>query len=357
MWLCGDCMKVQSWKRPCRPHNGNILNGPFNGRHADFLIHGIDKPQAASNLAEVDASEGSLEPNGLSLELLDSVFQKQFTTTSSIPPPCRLNFSRALKNALDKVLANPSELSSWIQLLLLPICTLNLYIPNNASEARSSTRKKLQIAAINQALLEWGQPNGCIYIIQRLLELFRQNQQLQQQRKQPLREKRHKTNIEACKKKLSDSHCTASIHIMSSDGVTPSNSDTLHELQQKHPPTRAPIIPSDPPSAAAVVVDVQAVVKALRSFPKGTSCGRECLRAQHLLDATSGAAVAVADDLLMSITGVTNLWLSGNCPPELGGYIASAPLTPLLKPGGGLRPITVGTIWRRLCSNGSYICA
>ncbi|GKG23651.1 hypothetical protein Tco_0391687, partial [Tanacetum coccineum] len=31
-------------------------------------------------------------------------------------------------------------------------------------------------------------------------------------------------------------------------------------------------------------------------------------------------------------------------------YIASAPLTSLVKPGGGIRPIDVGTIWRRLIS-------
>ncbi|GKF75856.1 hypothetical protein Tco_0225300, partial [Tanacetum coccineum] len=34
----------------------------------------------------------------------------------------------------------------------------------------------------------------------------------------------------------------------------------------------------------------------------------------------------------------------------LGKYIASAPLMPLVKPGGGIRPIAVGTIWRRLVS-------
>ncbi|GJW48455.1 reverse transcriptase domain-containing protein [Tanacetum coccineum] len=37
-------------------------------------------------------------------------------------------------------------------------------------------------------------------------------------------------------------------------------------------------------------------------------------------------------------------------PMLLGEYIASAPLTPLVKPGGGIRPIAVGTIWRRLVS-------
>lgn len=88
----------------------------------------------------------------------------------------------------------------------------------------------------------------------------------------------------------------------------------------------------------------------LLSFPKGTSCGRDGLRAQHLVDAMSGAAAAVADILLASITGVVNLWLAGKCPAELGEFIASAPLTPLLKPGGGLRPIAVGTVWRRLVS-------
>ncbi|XP_026417474.1 uncharacterized protein LOC113312957 [Papaver somniferum] len=64
----------------------------------------------------------------------------------------------------------------------------------------------------------------------------------------------------------------------------------------------------------------------------------------------SGASAAIEDDLLQSITGVLNLWLAGKCPSILGEFVYSAPLTPLLKPGGGLRPIAVGTIWRRLCS-------
>ena len=34
----------------------------------------------------------------------------------------------------------------------------------------------------------------------------------------------------------------------------------------------------------------------------------------------------------------------------LAEYIASAPLTPLLKPDNGIRPIAVGAIWRRLVS-------
>ncbi|GKB78656.1 hypothetical protein Tco_0945551, partial [Tanacetum coccineum] len=39
----------------------------------------------------------------------------------------------------------------------------------------------------------------------------------------------------------------------------------------------------------------------------------------------------------------------------LGEYIASAPLTPLVKPGGGIRSIAVGTVRRRLVSKVSAI--
>ncbi|GJU30307.1 putative reverse transcriptase domain-containing protein [Tanacetum coccineum] len=83
-------------------------------------------------------------------------------------------------------------------------------------------------------------------------------------------------------------------------------------------------------------------------FPKGTLCGRDGLRAQHLIDILGGTASAVVDDLLGSITWVVNLFLSGKCHSQLGEYIASAPLTHLVKPGGGLHPIVVGTMWRRL---------
>ncbi|KAJ0900450.1 putative RNA-directed DNA polymerase [Helianthus annuus] len=48
--------------------------------------------------------------------------------------------------------------------------------------------------------------------------------------------------------------------------------------------------------------------------------------------------------------GVVNLWLAGRCPASLAEFVASAPLTPLLKPDNGVRPIVVGAIWRRLVS-------
>ncbi|GKE02671.1 hypothetical protein Tco_1390654 [Tanacetum coccineum] len=88
----------------------------------------------------------------------------------------------------------------------------------------------------------------------------------------------------------------------------------------------------------------------IKSFPHGTSCGRDGLLAQHLMDCLSGDAVAISDELIASITQVVNLFLDGKCPKMLGEYIASTPLTPLVKPGGGIHPIAVDIVWRRLVS-------
>ncbi|GJW41335.1 hypothetical protein Tco_0067180 [Tanacetum coccineum] len=73
------------------------------------------------------------------------------------------------------------------------------------------------------------------------------------------------------------------------------------------------------------------------------------------MDCLSGVVVAISDELVSSIMQVVNLFLDGKCPNMLGEYIASAPLTPLVKPGGGIRPIAVGTVWRRLVSKVSVV--
>ncbi|GJV55808.1 putative reverse transcriptase domain-containing protein [Tanacetum coccineum] len=147
-----------------------------------------------------------------------------------------------------------------------------------------------------------------------------------------------------------ESISTAAVRVLSSSGVAPYNDATLQELKAKHPFMSAPSLRDSHIDHHPLIASQDVVLDRIKSFPRGTSCGRDGLRAQHLMDCLSGAAVAISDELVSSITQVVNLFLEGNCPTVLGGYIASAPLTPLVKPGGGIRPIAVGTIWRRLVS-------
>ncbi|RZC91817.1 hypothetical protein C5167_021530 [Papaver somniferum] len=120
-----------------------------------------------------------------------------------------------------------------------------------------------------------------------------------------------------------------------------------HEVH-KHPPALSPSIPIYPPVSGCVVSTKEVILGRIKSFTKGTPCGRDGLRVQHLLDDLTGPTDVVAEDFLASISGVVNLWLDGLCSTHLREYVSSAPLTPLLKPDGGIRPVVVGTGWRRL---------
>ncbi|GJV58022.1 putative reverse transcriptase domain-containing protein [Tanacetum coccineum] len=281
--------------------------------------------------------------------LLDRVFSLPITTVKSIPHSCRMTFSHALAAALGKVVATPTSIKAWVKLLLLPRCTLRVFRPSNRQERRSGNRKSLQCHSIQRALASWG-GDGFIELITSLFA-------------QPLRvvsgmddrvsgsdSSTVGTNIKQCLRKVSDGHFTAAVKVLCSSGVAPFGTDTLTALLAKHPILPPPVMPGSLPSEPPLVVDVDNVLGCIQSFPKGTSCGRDGLRAQHILDALCGEGSAIAVGLLKAISVVVNLLLEGRCPKVLAEFMASAPLTPLLKPDNGIRPIAVGAIWRRLAS-------
>ncbi|XP_026410732.1 uncharacterized protein LOC113305956 [Papaver somniferum] len=227
--------------------------------------------------------------------------------------------------------------------------TTQLYRPRSYAEAKSGNRKRLQVAATNHALSVWKEPGGCYALATKLLQHHVHSGSKKTDSETDLK-KQGTANLMACRRKTECGQFAAAIGLLSSSGVSPCSEKTYLDLQDKHPPAHSPAIPDDVFLAEPITVDSRAVLGAIKSFPKGTSCGRDGLRDQHLVDVMSGADVSVADNLLASIIGVVNLWLAGTCPASLGEFVASPPLTPLLKPGGGIRPIVVGTVWRILVS-------
>ncbi|GKA31015.1 hypothetical protein Tco_0717320 [Tanacetum coccineum] len=127
-------------------------------------------------------------------------------------------------------------------------------------------------------------------------------------------------NIKHCKRKICDGHYTIVVRVLSSSGVAPYSEATLEDLKTKHPFRPAPSLPHVPIDHHHLIASSTVVLDRIKSFPHGTSCGQDGLRAQHLMDYLSGANVVVSDEF--------------------------APLIPLVKPGGGIRPIAVGTVWR-----------
>ncbi|CAL1360041.1 unnamed protein product [Linum trigynum] len=264
-------------------------------------------------------------------------------TVKSIPPKCRLGFARTLKGALDDVGVSPGDLSCWIRLLVLSLCVLKTFYPRSNLECRSADRRLRQEESVTSAIIVWGS-GGSLQLLRVTLDEVPPPFSVEEELVSG------ELNLWQCRRKICDGHYTAVVRVLSSSDVAPYSDATLLALQDKHLVAPPPSLPTSPVDHHPLVVSSAVVLDMIRSFPRGTSCGRDGFRAQHLMDCLGGADVAISDDLLASITRVVNLFIEGRCLQPLGEYIASAPLTSLVKPGGGICPIVVGTVWRRLVS-------
>ena len=136
---------------------------------------------------------------------------------------------------------------------------------------------------------------------------------------------------------------------MGSKGVAPFNDVAAkEELLCRHPQSLLPFHSSDVPPP--LVVQSSVVLAALRSFPRGTIPGSFGLRPQHLLDAVCGNTAPSASECLQALTRYINVLLSGKLDSRVAPWFCGAPLTALIKPGGGFRPIAVGETLRCLVS-------
>ncbi|GKC01131.1 hypothetical protein Tco_0987267 [Tanacetum coccineum] len=308
-WLCGKCMDLHAVSRACHHLDGLVHFSKGSDDMSGYIV-GISKPSNKEPGTEI--TEGSV----LDVELLDHVFKVPITTVKCIPHGCRLAFSQALKQLF----------------------------------ARSGNRKSLQQSSILKSLATWGKDDGIATLVKSILDGSALGS-FGQGRGDFLEEgATGNSNIKQCLRKVADGHFTTAVKVLSSFGVALYCDDTIKALEANHPYKPPPSMPSITFFEPPLVAEIYSVFCCIKSFPKGTSCRRDGLRAQHILDALCGEGSATATDLLKVITSVVNLWLAGRCPPILTEFVVSAPLTPLLKPDNGIRPIAVGTIWRHLVS-------
>ena len=97
-------------------------------------------------------------------------------------------------------------------------------------------------------------------------------------------------------------------------------------------------------------MDPEAVLSALKSFPRGSSPGGSRLRVQHLFSATSGSSVPVSSACLAELTLWINTLLAGRVDVCVAPWLAGAPFIALPKKNGSFRPIAVGEVIRHLAS-------
>lgn len=84
-------------------------------------------------------------------------------------------------------------------------------------------------------------------------------------------------------------------------------------MEATHPYRPPPSMLATLFSEFPLVDEIGTIFKCIKSFPEVKSCGRDGLRAQHILDALRGDVSVVARDLLYAMNLVFNLWIRGRC--------------------------------------------
>ena len=340
-----------------------------NGRSADLsksttdVLKSISFPSPVTNLLNLEELPRSSHP-ALPIEFsftpvssmdfdplsFDSVFdcirRIDSPTLNHIPKRCRGLWGAALREALNLVLKFPHSLDAHARLQMLPKCVLM---------RKPKSLKGISFNAyLRPRIQKWmADDAGKAALWKDLRDLYEDMQTTQVFRSLNCTQQ----NINRCKKLVSLGRLSAAAAALTSEGVHVITDEILAALKAKFPSQdlmsfMESLYVEFPHlrEANPLQVSNELVLLGITSFPAGTGCGRDGLRAEHLKDAVQGSPNDRSGETLSCITKYVNLLLSGDIPELLFSFIGSAPVIPLKKKDGGIRPIAIGEIWRRLTS-------
>ena len=152
--------------------------------------------------------------------------------------------------------------------------------------------------------------------------------------------------------KCADGDIGAALRVLTSnESLAPPTEDVIAMLRRKHPSAPEDEDMPPPPSAsdsAPLIVTREQVRQSIISMPTGSAGGMDGIRPIHLRQLTSAETGEAGQRLLTSLTSLTNLVLAGQVPPDARDVLYCASLCAFRKKDGGLRPIAVGSVYRRL---------
>ncbi|XP_065315162.1 uncharacterized protein LOC135924043 [Gordionus sp. m RMFG-2023] len=134
--------------------------------------------------------------------------------------------------------------------------------------------------------------------------------------------------------------------LSSDDSISPINVTIFKQLLEKHP--RASPFNIHPHASSPIPFTCDEVLKCLKSFKKGTTGGLDGFRPGFFVELIQCPDSGFIDPLLKALTELCNNILVREVPLCIRPIIFGARLVSLTKPDGGVRPIAIGSFFRRL---------
>ena len=281
-------------------------------------------------------------PNSPVIPLLDSVFRLRVSTLHHVPKAARDAWAHVFGEVVQTICLNPSSEEVWVKFLMLAKCILAN--PPRGGRCRWRDTQK----GVQARLAKW-RAEEIVYLWERVIEDNTQlNRRLQKRNlKSPSNESVRSANAHRARHAVENGQYRRAIQSLLPEGFAWASSEVLDEMLSKHPQSGPPPIPVDPvpPPVQVVCADI---VRALRSFLSGTAPGPSCLRANHVKEAVFSSSPDHANFALQGLVRVVNLLCAGRAPPCILPYLCGATLLACRKRSGGLCPIAIGEVLRRL---------
>ena len=274
--------------------------------------------------------------------------RKNRNVISRIPKGARIQTAEALTKMIETALDEKSN-GAWFQLFRFPFLALSIPARDNtaASQVSLTTKIKRQVAdymsgSASQSQLS-SDEDGRL--------------KSSRSRRGGKGEKRLSVDEALGKRvgaKLSDGDIKGAVRLLTSgDEIVLTTDDNVEKLASKHPAAPSdldlPPCPDDSLERPADATEAD-VMAAISAFNPGSSAGLDGLRPAHLKDLTGRSAGEAGIRLLAALTSLVNTVAMGRLPECARDAFYSASLTALRKGDGGLRPIAVGSVYRRLAT-------
>ena len=305
---------------------GKIISIRFNGAC----------PSCRPTLREAASEEAPEIPDTI-LPALDQICMTRTRLLRYVPKGARAAWGQAMAQAAAHVVWHNS-VQAWTEWLMLPKCVLF------APPRQGKSNKRDTLAFTKLRCERW--------LAGERVELWRDGPgaKLDKGRNRPKTSEQDLTDKQQqrCMELAADGQYAKAIKALISSGPVARDERVEKAMRDKHPLAESPPDLTDlaePGRDQVPEFDVFIINQMIKSFPRGTSPGPSGLRAQHLKDAVRSPH---GDEALEQLTSICNLLARGDAPKPMAQYLAGASLMALEKPGGGLRPIAIGEVLRRL---------
>ena len=268
-----------------------------------------------------------MDIDNLQLPSFTEIQAARTPTLRHVPVAARHTWNHILTRALAAVVHRNDE-RAWRELLMLPQCLL-------CAPTRGGRRHSKAVAAYTlDRLHRWQEGERLSLWSSRAVGRPRRTTP-------PSPDAKRSLATSLAREGFDRKACAALL----SKGLCPESDTTAQALQALHPRSPPPSAPPlhDLPVGPDIAPDL--VARCLRAFPSDTAPGPTGLRVQQLKDACVPGGT---EAFLAQLAAVVQLLAHGRAPACVSPVLGGAGLVALPKPTGGVRPIAVGEILRRL---------